>query len=208
MQPECHYTYTRPAIPYVKTPMPKPLTAMSLQELWQRFPIQLIPHRPQWRDWYAEEARQLQNLLHDYACSIAHIGSTAIPGIWAKPIIDILIEVADKTALQNAATTLTAHGYLQMSASENRISLNKGYTPQGFAERVFHIHLRLPGDHDEYDFRDYLQAHPDIAKQYETLKLSLWKRYEHDRDGYTAAKGDFIREMTARAQAEKPRRLD
>ena len=94
--------------------MTKPLTEMSLQELWQLFPIQLTPHRPQWRDWYAEEARQLQNLLRDYACSIAHIGSTAIPGIWAKPIIDILIEVADKTALQNAATILTAHGYLQM----------------------------------------------------------------------------------------------
>ena len=159
--------------------MPKPLTEMSLQELWRLFPIQLIPHRPEWRDWYAAEARQLQNLLRDHIQSIAHIGSTAIPGIWAKPIIDILIEVADKTALQNAAAILSAHGYLQMSASENRISLNKGYTPQGFAERVCHIHL-----------------------------LSLWKRYEHDRDGYTHAKGDFIREITARAQAENPRNLD
>jgi hypothetical protein len=187
--------------------MTKPLTEMSLQELWQLFPIQLTPHRDEWRDWYAVEARQLQNLLHDHIHAIAHIGSTAIPGIWAKPIIDILIEVVDKTALQNAATILTAHGYLQMSASANRISLNKGYTPQGFAERVFHIHLRLPDDHDEYEFRDYLQAHPDIAKQYEALKLSLLKRYEHDRDGYTAAKGDFIREITARAKAENQCRL-
>ena len=187
--------------------MAKPLTEMSLQELWQLFPIQLTPHRDEWRDWYAEEARQLRNLLHDHIHAIAHIGSTAIPGIWAKPIIDILIEVADKTALQNAAAILTAHGYLQMSASANRISLNKGYTPQGFAERVFHIHLRLPDDHDEYEFRDYLQAHSDIAKQYEALKLSLLKRYEHDRDGYTAAKGDFIREITARAKAENQSRL-
>ena len=67
--------------------------------------------------------------------------------------------------------------------------------------------MRLPDDHDEYEFRDYLQAHPDIAKQYEALKLSLWKRYEHDRDGYTAAKGDFIREITARAKAENQSRL-
>ena len=91
-----------------------------------------------------------------------------------------------------------------MSASDTRISLNKGYTPQGFAERVFHIHLRLPGDHDEYYFRDYLREHPAIAKQYETLKLSLWKPYEHDRDGYTAAKGDFIRAITARAKKNAP----
>ena len=88
-----------------------------------------------------------------------------------------------------------------MSASDTRISLNKGYTPEGFAERVFHIHLRLSGDHDEYYFRDYLREYPAIAKQYEALKLSLWKPYEHDRDGYTNAKGDFIRAITARAKS-------
>ncbi|WP_298079807.1 GrpB family protein [uncultured Cardiobacterium sp.] len=181
--------------------MTKPLTEMSLQELWQLFPIQLTPHRDEWRDWYAAEARHLQQLLHGHIRAIAHIGSTAILGIWAKPIIDILIEVADAATLQNAANILLAHGYLQMSASDTRISLNKGYTPEGFAERVFHIHLRLPGDHDEYYFRDYLREHPAIARQYEALKLSLWKPYEHDRDGYTNAKGDFIRAITARAKS-------
>ena len=184
--------------------MTKPLTEMSLQELWQLFPIQLTPHRDAWRDWYAAEARHWQQLLHGHIRAIAHIGSTAIPGIWAKPIIDILIEVADAATLQNAANILVAHGYLQMSASDTRISLNKGYTPEGFAERVFHIHLRLPGDHDEYYFRDYLREHPAIAKQYEALKLSLWKPYEHDRDGYTNAKGDFIRAITARAKKNAP----
>lgn len=63
----------------------------------------------------------------------------------------------------------------------------------GFAERVFHVHLRFMGDNDEIAFRDYLNGHPDTAREYEQLKLSLWKDYEHDRDGYTEAKTEFIR---------------
>ena len=63
-----------------------------------------------------------------------------------------------------------------------------GYTDNGFAEKVYHLHLRLEGDHDELYFRDYLIEYPQAAKEYEQLKLSLWKQFEHDRDGYTAAK--------------------
>ena len=181
--------------------MNKPLTEMTLAELWQLFPIELTPHNPAWADWYQAEAALLRQYLHPEHICIHHIGSTAIPAIWAKPIIDILLEVTDRQTMQRVAAVLVAHGYLQMSANEQRISLNKGYTPQGFAEKVFHIHLRLPQDNDELYFRDYLQAHPAIARAYEALKLSLWHRYEHDRDGYTAAKGDFIRRHTQVAKS-------
>ena len=181
--------------------MNKPLTEMTLAELWQLFPIELTPHNPAWADWYQEEAALLRQYLHPEHIRIHHIGSTAIPAIWAKPIIDILLEVTDRQTMQRVAAVLVAHGYLQMSANEQRISLNKGYTPQGFADKVFHIHLRLPQDNDELYFRDYLQAHPAIARAYEALKLSLWHRYEHDRDGYTAAKGDFIRQHTQVAKS-------
>ena len=68
------------------------------------------------------------------------------------------------------------------------MSFNKGYTEEGFAEKVFHLHLRYFGDNDELYFRDYLNERPDIAEKYEQLKLSLWKKYEHDRDGYTEAR--------------------
>ncbi|WP_242622176.1 GrpB family protein [Olsenella sp. Marseille-P4559] len=83
-----------------------------------------------------------------------------------------------------------------------KVSMNKGYTPDGFAERVFHLHIRVTGDNDELYFRDFLQDHPKVAKDYETLKLSLWKPYEHDRDGYAEAKGDFVRKYTERARDE------
>ena len=86
------------------------------------------------------------------------------------------------------------------------MSFNKGYTERGFADRVFHLHLRRQGDHDELYFRDYLQEFPEVAKAYEALKLSLWKPYEHDRDGYTQCKGDFVQQATRRAKARYPGR--
>ena len=70
------------------------------------------------------------------------------------------------------------------------------YTEEGFADRVFHLHLRLTGDNDELYFRDYLRDHPEDAEKYQRLKLSLWKKFEYNRDAYTDAKGDFIKRCT------------
>ena len=95
-----------------------------------------------------------------------------------------------------------------MCISKSRISLNKGYTSQGFAERVFHIHLRYGGDNDELYFRDYMNDHPALAKEYEKLKLSLWKKYEHDRDAYTDAKSTFVKKYTDSAKAEYGNRYE
>ena len=173
---------------------------MTLEELWQLFPIILTEHHPEWKSWYAEETALLQEALPGVA--LHHIGSTSVEGIWAKPIVDILALAqpeADFAALEKA---VCAAGYRCMSRKENRLSFNKGYTPEGFAQRVFHLHLRRVGDQDELYFRDYLRAHPEAAKAYEALKLSLWKPFEHNRDGYTAAKTDFIALYTQRAKLE------
>lgn len=174
--------------------MSKKLSEMTLEELWQLFPIILTEHNEHWRDWYLEEHDRLLKILPSDAI-INHIGSTAIAGIWAKPIIDILVEVPDTDDFDAVARDIGQNGYICMSHSDSRISFNKGYTEQGFAERVFHLHLRHKGDNDELFFRDYLNAHPDIAHEYEQLKLSLWKQYEHDRDGYTEAKTEFVRKV-------------
>lgn len=180
--------------------MKKELSDMTLEELWQLFPIVLVEHRACWKQWYQEEAERLRTILPD-SVVIHNIGSTAISGIWAKPIIDLLVE-ADATAFSSISEQLEQNGYLCMAQERNRMDFNRGYTPDGFAERVFHLHLREYGDHDELYFRDYLNEHPEIAKDYERLKLSLWKRYEHDRDGYTESKTDFIRKYTMLAKKE------
>ena len=89
-----------------------------------------------------------------------------------------------------------------MSETSDRISFNKGYTEKGFAERVFHLHLRYIGDNDELYFRDYLIEHTNIAIEYERMKLELWKKYEFNRDGYTNSKTDFIQKYTEKAKLE------
>jgi len=65
---------------------------------------------------------------------------------------------------------------------------------------VFHLHLRYTGNHNELYFRDYLNEFPDIAKEYEKLKLSLWNEYKHDRDAYTNAKTEFVKKYTEQAK--------
>ena len=76
----------------------------------------------------------------------------------------------------------------------------KGYTPAGFAEKVYHIHVRYHDDWDELHFRDYLIANPVTAAEYAALKTNLHKGFEHDRDGYTNSKTAFIREVTEKAR--------
>lgn len=83
-----------------------------------------------------------------------------------------------------------------------KLVFNKGYTPDGFAQEVYHLHVRRPGDWDELYFRDYLIGHKDVADDYGRLKLSLLKQYEHDRDGYTQAKAPFVRKYTVLARLE------
>ena len=174
-----------------------PLLRMSLAELWELFPIILSPFNPLWKEWFEEEKSFLQQRLpSDKVLRISHIGSTAIGEIWAKPIIDILVELDVTASLSQIKEMLLEAGYLCMNESPTRISFNKGYTLQGFSDKVFHLHLRYWGDNDELYFRDYLQEHLLVARQYEVLKISLWKPYEHDRDAYTAHKTDFITKYT------------
>ena len=97
-------------------------------------------------------------------------------------------------------------GYICMMEKPGRISFNRGYTPSGFAEKVFHLHLREAGDNDELYFRDYMREHPEAAREYEALKLRLWKEYEYDRDGYTEQKTVMVARFTGDAKTLYPGR--
>lgn len=169
---------------------------MTLEELWELFPIILSEHKEEWNEWYAEEALRLTKLFSDTNIRISHIGSTAINNIWAKSIIDILIEIPKDSNMSEYKEIIDHNGYICMSENNRRISFNRGYTENGFAEKVFHLHLRYYGDNDELYFRDYMNEYPDIAVEYEKLKIGLWKKYEHNRDAYTEAKTDFVKIFT------------
>lgn len=178
----------------------KELERMSLSELWDLFPIVLTEHNPEWKSWAQEEASLLVDTLFPLAPEIHHIGSTAVAAIKAKPIIDLIVAFEDASSFPEVRRRLEAAGYICMSAAGQRMSFNKGYTPQGYAERVFHIHLRVKSDIDEIRFRDYLNANPDVAREYEALKLSLYERYAPDRDAYTRAKTPFVTRITRLAK--------
>lgn len=181
--------------------MGKELSKMSLEELWELFPVFLVAHNDKWNIFYDEMESFLKITLSECPVErISHIGSTAISGIWAKDIVDVLIEVSKDSDIQNTAKVIEKNGFIRMSTEQNRISFNRGYTKDGFADKVFHVHLRYTGDNDELYFRDYLNEHTQITKAYETMKLQLWKLFEHNRDAYTNAKTEFIRKWTSEAK--------
>lgn len=180
----------------------KNLQEMTLEELWILFPIFLSDYNPLWKRWAEIEINRLNDLLMTFHPIVSHIGSTSIPGIKAKPIVDILVEIPQGIDWAVIKKIMEANNYYCMSESENRISFNKGYTPSGYAEKVFHIHCHRTGDNDEVLFRDYLIVHPELSKQYELLKLSLLPHYKNNRDGYTDAKASFVNYIVNLAKAD------
>ncbi len=178
---------------------------MTLEELWDLFPITLCDHRQEWTQWAGKEMDHLHVILERYNPRITHIGSTAIPGIKAKPIVDLLVEIDDDCEMGAIRSLLEECGYICMSTSENRMSFNKGYTLRGYAEKVFHIHVHRIGDNNEIRFRDCLLSHTDVAKEYEALKLSLLSRYGKNRDAYTEAKSDFVNRVVKLANGVSPK---
>ena len=184
----------------------KPLSEMTLEELWQLFPIILSKYDPDWKKYYEEEKALLEKSFGDLLVRIEHIGSTAVEGLIAKPTVDILLEVDPSASTDAVRQTAGRCGYTVMSEKtvrEYRLDLRKGYTPQGFADKVFHLHIRHPGDWDEIVFRDFLRKNPGKAQEYARLKADLQKRFEHDRDAYTEAKGNFIRVCVKEARGRK-----
>lgn len=181
----------------------KKLKYMSIEDLWELFPIILEIYNPNYKLWYTEEKHQLLNILQDCnVCRINHIGSTSVEGLIAKPIIDILLELPKGYDVNSVLQILESNGWILMQKdSENEtLDLNKGYTPTGFAKKVYHLHVRTLGDWNELYFRDYLQQYPNIAREYEVLKQKLKTQYEHNRDAYTNGKTEFIIKQSSKAK--------
>ncbi len=170
------------------------LEDMSLEKLWDLFPITFIDNNANFKDIYLEEEKNLKSLLGNYITRVSHIGSTAIHNIKTKPIVDILIEINfnNKDVVKNI---LLNNDYIIMNETFDKISFNKGYTINGYADKVFHIHIKKSGDCDELYFRDYLNENQLKAKEYEKLKLELFDKCKPNRDLYTDGKKIFVNEI-------------
>jgi GrpB-like predicted nucleotidyltransferase (UPF0157 family)/GNAT superfamily N-acetyltransferase len=173
------------------------------------YPIILSEYNFAWPEWYAEEKLNLERLIGiENIARISHFGSTSVPGLTAKPTVDILLEIKEDADTSKLIESLSSPDYIclnppDMPTPPPHLMFLKGYLPDGFAEKVYHIHVRYHGDWDELYFRDYLIAHPETAAEYAELKVKLHKNLEHDRDGYTYAKTAFIREVTQKAKEDK-----
>jgi len=189
--------------------MKKQLSEMSLEELWQLFPIILKEYNLDYQNWYElEKDRILNNIKTGDIARINHIGSSAVKGLISKPTIDILLEVNSCDNIKELIADLELIGWGLMSQKNDPLKLSfcKGYTPNGFAEKVYHLHVVYHDDWDELYFRDFLIMHPDIANEYGKLKLQLLNDFKQDRDGYTKAKTNFILKYSNIAKQEFPER--
>jgi len=179
------------------------LSAEERERLGKLFPIEIVEYDPSWPKRYEEEARFLRERFGpELIVRIEHYGSTAVPGLPAKPVIDILVEITSfDAAKREILPVLEKLGY-GYSWYNGHMVFFKGYSTDNPVK--YHLHM-APGDHPLMDglvFRDYLRFHPETAREYEALKYRLAEIHHHDREAYTEAKTDFVRQITEQAKEE------
>lgn len=161
----------------------------------------LVPHNPEWTVRYQSEAEQLSIALGEVCSSIHHIGSTAIPDILAKPIIDILIEISSLEALDFHISNLTSIGYT--ARGEYGIPGRRYFKKHDLnGSPLVNLHSYLKQSHQvrrHLAFRDFLLAHPEFAHEYSELKKSLADINGRLPDTYQDAKQPFIEKVLAKA---------
>jgi len=157
-------------------------------------PICIVPYDPDWPVRYEQECLLLKATIGPWATAgIHHVGSTAVPGLDAKPIIDILVGVED---LETSRACFDPLAKLDYRYAPYRTEEMHWFCKPHPSRRTHHLHL-VP-EHsvrfsDELAFRDHLRSNPASVKEYAELKHRLSARFEHDREAYTEGKGDFIR---------------
>jgi GrpB-like predicted nucleotidyltransferase (UPF0157 family)/GNAT superfamily N-acetyltransferase len=175
-----------------------PKASLWFERSLDREPIRISPYDPCWAEQFEQERLVLAAAIGPWVTGgTHHVGSTAVPGLDAKPIIDILVGVDDLVASKACFKPLTELGYLY--APYRSAEMHWFCKPRP-SRRTHHLHLVPTGSRrftDELAFRDQLRTHPEVAAAYAGLKRSLAERFRNDRERYTEAKGDFIREALA-----------
>jgi GrpB-like predicted nucleotidyltransferase (UPF0157 family) len=170
--------------------------------------VAIVPYDRAWPNLFERERDHLRSCLPgDLVGRIEHFGCTAVPGLAAKPIVDILVEVADlEETKTRIAPLLEAQGYDYFWRASSGASTPPFYAwfikRDAHGVRTHHIHM-VEAHFEHWNrllFRDYLIQHPDIAREYAALKMRLSEQHGRDRVAYTEAKSDFIVAVTARAR--------
>ena len=170
---------------------------MSFQQSAASINVEVVPHNLEWRSAFDQEATQIAIAIADNLVKIHHIGSTAIPNIYAKPIIDFLIEVKSIHRMDDQCAAMEALGYEAMGefGLPGRRYFRKNSAPE---IRTHNVHIYQVGSTEitrHLAFRDYMIAHPEAAQQYSDLKRTLAKKYPRDIHAYMDGKDQWIKEM-------------
>ena len=170
--------------------------------------VELSGPDPSWPTAYAGERAAIAEVLGTLARGIEHIGSTSIPGIRAKPILDVMVGVGSFNQFEDCRSRLEAMGYvydpLAMQDDPDRRVFRRGPADQ-MLPRTHHLHMTRFGGwywRRILAFRDHLRRNPRVATDYERLKIDLAERFREDGRRYTAGKGAFVREIQAIALKE------
>ena len=166
-------------------------------------PIEVVDYDRDWPRQYVAERDRIDAAIGDVALAIEHVGGTAVPGLPAKPVIDLMVGVEDIERAGPAVAGLINLGYEYVPELESQLP-DRRYFRRGSPES-HHVHM-VPVSSDYWAehllFRDYLRSHPQAAEEYGKLKLGLAGRHRLDRDAYRAGKVPFIDTVVAAARRE------
>ena len=164
--------------------------------------VEVVPYNAEWPTLFQQEATNLATIFGPEVVAIHHIGSTSVPRLWAKPIIDVMMEVHDVERLDAFSFQVIELGYIPKG--EFGVVGRRFYIKGSELHRTHHIHAYATG-HPEIElhlsFRDYLRAHNDEVQRYSQLKDDLARQFPTDMAGYMAGKDAFLKEMVRKATA-------
>ena len=167
-------------------------------------PVVIVDYDPRWPALYEEERDRILAVVGSLIIGIEHIGSTAVPGLGGKPIIDIMPAVGCLTDAERCIEPLEGIGY-EYVPEYNELMPERRYFHKGPPQaHTFHLHVveRASEFWERHLlFRDWLRTHPEDAQEYYRLKKELAARFGRDREGFTDAKTSFIESIVARARS-------
>jgi GrpB-like predicted nucleotidyltransferase (UPF0157 family) len=163
----------------------------------KRGTVRVVAHRPEWHELFEQEHRALREHIGHLVLDIQHVGSTAVPGLDAKPIIDIALAVPSTEVIPRLKRPLSELGYIYRgdAGGDGGHLFVKESAPD---VRTHHLHVVVIDDsqwHEWLLFRDMLRADEPLRARYAQAKKALQERYAEDRKGYTKAKDEFIRRL-------------
>lgn len=171
--------------------------------------VEVVPYDPKWSEFFNHESYKLREALGDHLRETYHIGSTAIPNMPAKPVIDIMLVCENLDAIDNITQKLNSLNYYNIR--RHVIPHRSFFTKRQDEQINFHLHIRERGDpqiNRHVNFRDYLIAHPSDAKQYAELKMKLADQFSEDMNSYVFGKDKLVQEIDTKAKLWSERKRD